>query len=235
MVKMRVTRAYLAGFGTTGSLLAGVAVLFVAASAVVSFHGWPSFGLPAQPAALVRLRDPASTPAPSATLRRLIAAARRVSAGVPARSRTSRAGGRGRAGRSAVLARTGRAQHQSSSSGGHGGSGGHQGSGGHGQKPPGSGPVTPPNPAGSLLGNTVKAVTGGVATTLGSTGSALGSTTSSLTGALGKILSNVSPALGSTVSGAGKALSSTVSGTTSGLGGAVGAIGQKLGSGLGGL
>src|SRR4051794_15922857 len=38
---MRTTRAFLAGFGTTGSLLAAAACLFVVASAVVAFRGWP--------------------------------------------------------------------------------------------------------------------------------------------------------------------------------------------------
>ncbi len=39
MTRVRTTRAYLAGFGTAGSLLAGAAVLFLVASAFVSFHG----------------------------------------------------------------------------------------------------------------------------------------------------------------------------------------------------
>src|SRR5438552_8878714 len=36
--------AYLAGFGTSGSLLAGAALLFVLASAIVAFRGWPQVG-----------------------------------------------------------------------------------------------------------------------------------------------------------------------------------------------
>lgn len=39
--KVRATRAYLAGFGTSGSLLAGAALMFVLASAIVAFRGWP--------------------------------------------------------------------------------------------------------------------------------------------------------------------------------------------------
>ena len=38
---MRVTRAYIAGFGTAGSLLAAASVLFVLATAVVAYRGWP--------------------------------------------------------------------------------------------------------------------------------------------------------------------------------------------------
>src|SRR5947209_16744302 len=40
-ITVRGTRAYLAGFGTSGSLLAGAAVLFVLGSAIVAFRGWP--------------------------------------------------------------------------------------------------------------------------------------------------------------------------------------------------
>jgi hypothetical protein len=46
---MRTARAYLAGFGTAGSLLAGAALLFVLASALVAFHGWPQMGAGAAP------------------------------------------------------------------------------------------------------------------------------------------------------------------------------------------
>lgn len=41
---MRATRAYLAGVGTSGSLLAGAAVLFLLGSAIVAFKGWPQIG-----------------------------------------------------------------------------------------------------------------------------------------------------------------------------------------------
>src|SRR5690242_459413 len=41
---MRATRAYLAGFGTSGSLLAGAAALFLLGSAIIAFKGWPQSG-----------------------------------------------------------------------------------------------------------------------------------------------------------------------------------------------
>jgi hypothetical protein len=41
---VRAPRAYLAGFGTSGSLLAGAALLFVLASAFIGFQGWPQVG-----------------------------------------------------------------------------------------------------------------------------------------------------------------------------------------------
>lgn len=40
-INVRVPRAYLAGFGTSGSLLAGGALMFILASAIVAFRGWP--------------------------------------------------------------------------------------------------------------------------------------------------------------------------------------------------
>ncbi|MBV9467351.1 MAG: hypothetical protein JO206_08580 [Solirubrobacterales bacterium] len=49
---MRATRAYLAGFGTTGSLLVAAALLFFLASGFVAFHGWPQGGAPATPGAV---------------------------------------------------------------------------------------------------------------------------------------------------------------------------------------
>src|SRR5947208_14299759 len=42
---MRTTRALIAGFGTTGSLVAAVACVFVVGSAGVAFNGWPGSGI----------------------------------------------------------------------------------------------------------------------------------------------------------------------------------------------
>lgn len=75
---MRPARAYLTGFGTAGSLLAGAALLFVLETAVVAFHGWPTAsGMPPGPL-VINAPIPASRAA-----RRLEGAVRVV---VPARS-----------------------------------------------------------------------------------------------------------------------------------------------------
>jgi len=58
---MRATRAYIVGFGTAGSILAGCAVLFVVASAVLAFRGWPKIVTQGAPVAL-RLDSPATGP-----------------------------------------------------------------------------------------------------------------------------------------------------------------------------
>lgn len=75
-VTMRATRAYLASFGTAGTLLAGAAVLFALASAAVSFHGWPSLEMPRPLIALVHPAAATQATPPAPALHRLIAAAR---------------------------------------------------------------------------------------------------------------------------------------------------------------
>src|SRR5437879_1290747 len=92
MSRVRANRAYIAGFGTAGSLLAGAAVLFVLASAVVSFRGWPQVGDQSPPTAVVVAR--ASAHAGSTATRRVIAVAAAQAAAVtgPAVSRTGGAG-----------------------------------------------------------------------------------------------------------------------------------------------
>ncbi len=76
MEKVRATRAYLAGFGTAGSLLAGAAFLFVLASAVVSFRGWPQVGDQGSAATVVQAASPRPAPTTQAThVAALVAAA----------------------------------------------------------------------------------------------------------------------------------------------------------------
>lgn len=41
---MRTTRAFIAGVGTTGSLVAAAACVFLVTSAVIAFNGWPGAG-----------------------------------------------------------------------------------------------------------------------------------------------------------------------------------------------
>src|SRR5215208_2440502 len=42
---MRTTRAFIAGLGTTGSLVAAAICLLIVVGAVVAFNGWPGTGL----------------------------------------------------------------------------------------------------------------------------------------------------------------------------------------------
>ena len=66
-------RAYLAGVGTSGSLLAVAALVFIVASALVAFHGWPQVG--AQPAPGEVVMSPSSASAATPVARRLAVAA----------------------------------------------------------------------------------------------------------------------------------------------------------------
>ncbi len=86
---MRATRAYLAGFGTTGTLLAGAALMFVLASAIVGFQGWPQVG--DQPSAVSVQPVQARVPTGSRAAGAVVTA---VTAGVPGAT-----GGRGSSGR----------------------------------------------------------------------------------------------------------------------------------------
>jgi hypothetical protein len=67
---VQATRAYLAGLGTAGSIVVGASLVFVLASAVVAFRGWPDATAAGAPAQVV-LSVPARAQTPVA--RRLVA------------------------------------------------------------------------------------------------------------------------------------------------------------------
>jgi hypothetical protein len=67
---LRSGRAYLPGVGTSGSLLAGAVLMFIVASALVAFRGWPHVGAQPSPGEVV-VSPPESTPAASPSGRRL--------------------------------------------------------------------------------------------------------------------------------------------------------------------
>jgi hypothetical protein len=93
--------AYAAGFGTAGALLAGCAVLFVLASTLVGFHGWPSLSGPSSPSHLTidagPVRGGAVATRATRRLQALTAApaARRAIAGTTATSRAGLSAGSG--------------------------------------------------------------------------------------------------------------------------------------------
>lgn len=78
---MRATRAYLAGFGTSGSLLAGAALMFLLASAFVAFQGWPQVAGQSAPVlvSVPRVTAPAGTRASRALSATTAAPTRRAS------------------------------------------------------------------------------------------------------------------------------------------------------------
>lgn len=86
---MRAPRAYLAGFGTSGSLLTGAALLFILASAFIGFHGWPQVGDSPATVAVSVPRAPVGTTT-SAASRSL---AGTTASGASSRATALRAGG----------------------------------------------------------------------------------------------------------------------------------------------
>jgi hypothetical protein len=231
---MRVTRAYIAGFGTAGSLLAGLSVLFVMATSLIAYRGWPKFVQNGPGPALVErssaVPDASKSPDPVVVV---------ADATTPAASRA------------AVLAATGRRTVAVA----HGPTGAAgtltAGTGQIATQPPPQHGVTPP-PAGTSTGTSpctgascagaatgVPGVTAGVTGALGAgvsaTGKNLGSTVTAVSGALASKLSAVSPTVGALVSGAGQALGNAVTGVTGTAGNAVTGTGQLLSGVLGGL
>jgi hypothetical protein len=228
MQHVRATRAYIAGFGTAGSLLAGAAIVFFFASAVVSFHGWPQVAQQASPAAVI-----AGQPRPSGShtaVRQLVAL---VSAQTASATRQAAAGtgtgGRGLASGqhpTAILAAT------------QVGSGGAHKPSFTSTTPSSPGTSTPPTPQpcstcgrptlGTTLGAATQAATSTLGTTVASTGSRLGSVVSGLTGAVASRLGAVSPGLGQIVGGTGRAVGGTIGSATGTLGSTLSGVGNGL-------
>src|SRR5580693_5336698 len=88
-------RAYLAGVGTAGSLLAGAALMFIVASALVAFRGWPQVAKQPTPGEVVNSAHRAASGATLAT-RRLAFAAAAPAAGAGAARAAPAAGGAAR-------------------------------------------------------------------------------------------------------------------------------------------
>jgi hypothetical protein len=228
---MRVTRAYVAGFGTAGSLLAGASVLFVVATAVVSYRGWPQVADAGPKPALVA---PLSSYGVTATVSK-------------ARPRSATTFSTAKAGPTAgpvtAARRTAAAVPHPSTAPSTLAAGVHHGATSH--PPPrtvSTAPVTTPTstptpttptPAAGL-GSVATQATGALGAGVSSAGKQVGATVGAITGALGGQLSQANPAVGGIVAGVGAALGNTVAGVTSGVGGAVTGTGQLLGGLLGG-
>lgn len=223
MNEVRATRAYVAGLGTAGSLVAGAAVLFVLASAVVSFRGWPQVG--AQPSAVAVVVQPSQVAAGSSTARRLLSAVAATRPAAPlgsaSRSGSAVAGIAATGGRVTIISRP------------IGGGGGAGGGGGGQQGPPsgggsGSGGTPPPGGVGGTVGGSV----GGA---VSSAGSNLGTTVTTVAGGLAHQVKRISPELGGIVSGAGQAVGGTISSSTGAAGSGAASAGKAVGGLLGGL
>ena len=222
---MRASRAYIAGFGTAGSLLAGAAMVFVLASAVVAFRGWPQVGWPATPVAIVAAQPRGQLDVRA--VRKLLAA----DAAVASTAVTTSAPARGAAGTASappvsmhLAAPTSPAPTDQQTT--------------HGYVPTkqtGTPPVCSAacRPPAQTVSGTVNHATGVLGGTVSAAGNAVASTLTSLTANLAKTLSGLSPGLGKTVKQAGDALGGTLSGATGAVGGLLSGTGQTLAQLLG--
>jgi hypothetical protein len=216
---VRATRAYLAGFGTAGSLLAGAAFLFVLASALVSFHGWPQIAGRNATTAVVVSATPHHGARASVSAPRLTAALASTAPARPAGPIGANAGNGGPAGpvRHTTSGATSLSGSQVASTA------------------PGATPVACtsgcPTRTGPIsgLGGTVDTTASALGSTVNRTGSQLGQTVTTVTGTLAGTVSKVSGTLGSTVNHLGQALGSTVAKTGAALGGTVTTAGRQVG------
>ncbi|HEY1515122.1 MAG TPA: hypothetical protein VGF91_01805 [Solirubrobacteraceae bacterium] len=227
---VRAARAYLAGFGTTGSLLAGAALMFIVASALVAFRGWPHLAVQPAPGEVVISPRSARSTGPSASARRLAAvvaapvggtgtaaapgARRRGGTGAPA---AGRRGGNGTVGTPVrtsipVATQAGTPASPCATSG---------------CGTPTTTAAPPPSPL-QQGQQVIQQVTNTLGHAVTGTGQQVGSvvqqTTSSVAGAVGGSSSPVGGAVQQTGSGAAK----TVTGVTNALGGLVSGLGGGL-------
>lgn len=219
---MRGTRAYLAGFGTSGSLLAGAAMLFVLASAIVAFRGWPQIATgPATTALAVRTGAP-----PSRTSARLAAMlAHRLAVGeargsglIPSRGGAGTGAGAS-SGAGGSLPVGGRAPGVPVA-GVAGGSGG-------GASTPCSGSSCISSGAQNAISN----LTNTVAHEVSTVGTGVGSQVGGTSGAVAGQLSGSSPQVASPVQAAGSTAGGAVSGTATTAANAITGTGTALGGG----
>lgn len=235
---MRVTRAYLAGLGAAGSLLAVAAIAFVLASVFVSFRGWP-LGGDRFPPTVVLVKPPTS----QNTAHRAINAGR-----VPAAPAAARLGGVS-SGPTGPAGAGGPGKTLVAVSGQRGGSSGliYLGVGPSDSAAPGplsslARPSTSPGspcsggcprePAGGALGPVVQSATRQLGATVGTTGSNLGTAVRTLAAPVSRLLYPLSPPLSGVVSSTGDALGSTIGQTTQAAGGVLAGVGRVLGSAL---
>jgi len=217
-------RAYAASFGTGGSLVAGAALLFVLASALVAFNGWPALGTTPGPGSLFVPASSRAAASPAVT--RLVAlGARSGVAGGPAATRHAgpTAGGS-------------RPDHPGRPSGKVPGSG---------DRTPGGGtPATPGGPSltsGSPISGlpvgagTANNVTQSATSALSQTTGSVANTLKGATNTIGSTITGVSSTAGSTVTGTLNSVGSTVSSVNPTLGGTISQTGTTAGSTVGGV
>jgi hypothetical protein len=216
--KARATRAYLAGIGTSGSLLAGAALMFILGSALVAFRGWPHVAAQPSPGEVV-ISPRSASAAISPAARRLAFITAAAGPGATAAPATGAAGGAG--GRRAVPG-TGRPRPAPASGSRTGGGTAPSGGGSSSSSPgcasggcgsgsgAGSGLVPPSTPATPVL----QKGTSTLGEVVGDAGSTVGSAVQQTTGAVGGAVGTVSPSVGGAVSSTGTGAAKALGGVT---------------------
>jgi hypothetical protein len=210
--KVHASRGYLAGFGTSGSLLAGAALLFVLGSAIVAFRGWPEI---ATGPATTNVSAP-QLAGPSHVTRHLAALlGTRLSGRHPSlvAAATARHPGRQVAGKS--VGRVRGATTSTSTSSATPGSGSTPSAGAAGSAGSCSGTGCQ-GPSGQSL---ITGVSTTVAKQVNDIGAQVGSQTQSTAGTVAGAVSGVSPQAASTVQSTGNAVGNVVTNAGSALGG----------------
>jgi len=225
---VRSARAYLAGFGTTGSLLAGAALMFIVASALVAFRGWPHVGMQPTPAQVV-VSPQRSASAAGATLatRRLAfaAAAPAAGAGGAAGALAPSAAGRGLGPTRPATSPTRAIGAPASTSVPVGTAAGAPTTG----SPPAATTTTPPPPAPRLLQqvtHTLAPATNALGAIVTNTGAQVGTTVQQTTNTVAGAVGGSSTPVGGAVQGVGSGAAQTVTSVTNGVGGLVSGLGH---------
>jgi hypothetical protein len=225
---LRAGRAYLPGVGTSGSLLAGAVLMFIVASALVAFRGWPHVG--AQPSPGEVVVAPSPNPAARSVAGRRLAVFTAVPAAGAARPATpAPAGARarpgaGHAGAAApphTLGQPATASRPVATAGSAGGTVSTCPAAGcrslAGTAEPGSAASGPTQPVKQVLRQTT-GVVGGV---VSGTGNQVGSVVQQTTGAVAGAVQPVSPPAAGAVNSAGGGAAKTVTGVTQTIAGAL--------------
>ena len=225
-VPVRATRAYVAGFGSSGSLLAGAAALFLVGSAIVAFGGWPQIATRPATSSVAAVPAAASSHASRRLIRALAATAPLVHApGVTAGTSAGRRGvQRNVAGRTVARGTPATPVTPTPAAG---------------STSPGaatasvaglaSGCSSCTHPSGSP--GPVTTVTSKVAQTVATVGGDVGQQITGLSGTVAKPVTAVSPPVGSTVGSVGAPVGGVVSGTTTTAANVVTTVGNALGGG----
>ena len=228
---VHVARAYLAGAGTTGSLLAVAALVFIVASALVAFRGWPHVAAATPPGRVVISANRGASGGTPAARRLALVAGAPGAGGVGGAGGARGAGGAGR-GPSAAGRGLGRPGPPRQAIGapastsvpvsGSGGSDGSTCASGCGTAPA---PSPSPTPV-QRVQQTLSQATNTLGNVVSGTGSRLGSTVQQTTNGVAGALGGSSTPAGGTVSKVGSGAGKTVTGVTQALGGVLKSLGH---------